>query len=38
MKTIHHKNIVKYYDSFIHKKGKLCIILEYADNGITISN
>jgi serine/threonine protein kinase len=30
---LNHENIVKYYESFIHK-NKFCIIMEYADGGI----
>lgn len=29
---LNHKNIIKYYDNFIHK-GKLCIVMEYAEKG-----
>lgn len=32
MQNLNHPNIIKYYNSFEHK-GKLCIIMEYADSG-----
>lgn len=32
LKSLSHPNIVKYYDSFLCK-GKLCIIMDYAENG-----
>ena len=35
MKTLNHPNIVKYYESFVYN-GKLCIIMDYAENGKTI--
>lgn len=32
LKTLKHPNIVEYYESFVHK-GKLCIVMDYAENG-----
>jgi serine/threonine protein kinase len=31
-KTLNHENIIKYYESFINK-NKLCVIMEYAEDG-----
>ena len=36
MESLDHPNIIKYYDSFEHK-GDLCIIMEYADSGLSIN-
>ena len=35
LKSLDHPNIIQHYDSFIHN-NKLCILMEYADNGISI--
>jgi NIMA (never in mitosis gene a)-related kinase len=32
LKSLDHPNIISTYDSFIHN-NKLCILMEYADNG-----
>lgn len=32
LKTLNHPNVVKYYESFIHN-GKLCIVMDFAENG-----
>ena len=31
-KQLNHINLIHYFDSFIHK-DKLCIVMEYADDG-----
>ena len=33
MKTVFHKNICRYVDSFISNGTKLCLIMEYCDKG-----
>ena len=32
LKSLDHANIIKHYDSFVHN-NKLCILMEYAENG-----
>jgi len=32
LKTLNHPNVVKYYESFV-SKNKLCIVMDYAENG-----
>jgi NIMA (never in mitosis gene a)-related kinase len=32
LQTLDHPNIIKYHDSFVHKKH-LCIVTEFAENG-----
>jgi len=32
LKTLRHPNVVKYYESFVHK-SRLCIVMDYAENG-----
>ena len=32
LQSLDHPNIIKYYETFIHN-DKLCIVMEYADNG-----
>lgn len=32
LRQLKHRNLIEYYDSFVHK-GKFCIIMEYADGG-----
>ena len=32
LKSLDHPNIIKYFDTFMHN-SKLCILMEYADNG-----
>jgi len=33
LKRMDHKNIVKFQDVFMTRKGRLCIVMEYADGG-----
>jgi NIMA (never in mitosis gene a)-related kinase len=33
MEKFTHPNIIKSYDVYKTKKGKLCIVMEYADGG-----
>lgn len=33
LRSLDHPNIISYYDSFVHH-NKLCIVMEYAENGI----
>jgi serine/threonine protein kinase len=35
LKTLNHPNVVKYYESFSFK-DRLCIIMDYAENGTLI--
>jgi len=37
LEQLEHPNIIKYHKSFIHKK-RLCILMDYADNGSNIIN
>lgn len=32
LQSLDHPNIIKYYETFVHN-SKLCIVMEYADNG-----
>ena len=38
MKKLDHPNIVRFKDAYITKKGKLCIVMDYADGGDLQSN
>lgn len=33
LKALEHPNIVRCYDCYTTKNGKLCIVMEYADGG-----
>ena len=33
LELLHHPNIVKFREVYQTKKGKLCIVMEYADGG-----
>ena len=32
-RMLNHKNLIQYYGNFKYKKGKYCIVMEYADDG-----
>lgn len=32
LKTVSHPNVVRYYESFVYKE-RLCIVMDYAENG-----
>jgi serine/threonine protein kinase len=33
LRTLDHPNVVRYYESF-EKNGRVCIVMDYADNGM----
>ena len=38
MKELNHPNIIKYYEAYKTRKGNLCIVMEYADSFLFITN